>query len=72
MLDCRFMAKIPRPILALLFSLGLLSMGSLATAEDASSAAMVWIPGRTFTMGSRLPGSHRNEQPPHEVWVDGF
>ena len=23
-------------------------------------------------MGSSLPGSHRNEQPPHEVWVDGF
>ena len=23
-------------------------------------------------MGSNLPGSHRNEQPPHQVAVDGF
>jgi formylglycine-generating enzyme len=32
---------------------------------------MVWIAGGTFTMGSDLPGSQRNEQPPHQVSVDG-
>jgi formylglycine-generating enzyme len=66
------MAKTSRPLCGLLFSLGLLSMGSFAAAEDASSVTMVWIPGGTFTMGSSLPGSYRNEQPPHQVLVDGF
>lgn len=66
------MTRTSRPLLGLLFSLGLLSIKSLAMADEADPAAMVWIAGGTFTMGSSLPGSHRNEQPPHEVWVDGF
>jgi formylglycine-generating enzyme len=33
---------------------------------------MVWISGGTFKMGSDLPGSQRNEQPSHQVSVDGF
>ena len=71
-LDFRLMAKISRLLLGLLSSLGLLSIKSFAVAEEANSASMVWIPGGTFTMGSNLPGSHRNEQPPHQVAVDGF
>ena len=66
------MTRTSRPLLGLLFSLGLLLIKSLAMADEADPAAMVWIAGGTFTMGSSLPGSHRNEQPPHEVWVDGF
>jgi formylglycine-generating enzyme len=66
------MAKTSRPLLGLLFSVGLFSIGPFAVAEEASSEAMVWISGGTFTMGSNLPGSRRNEQPPHQVWVDGF
>ena len=33
---------------------------------------MIWIPGGTFTMGSRDESSRLNEGPPHQVKVDGF
>ena len=44
----------------------------LITPSEASPVGMVWIAGGTFRMGSDLPGSRRNEQPTHEVSVDGF
>jgi sulfatase modifying factor 1 len=33
---------------------------------------MVWIPGGTFTMGSKDDSSRLNEGPPHTVRIDGF
>jgi formylglycine-generating enzyme len=54
------------------FSFALLLADSALLAAEENPARMVWISGGTFTMGSNLPGSHRNEQPPHEVSVDGF
>ena len=50
----------------------LLCVGFSAVAAESNPAGMVWIPGGTFTMGSDLPGSKRNEQPTHKVSVDGF
>ncbi len=41
-------------------------------AAGEANPGMVWIAGGTFTMGSDLPGSQRNERPPHLVSVDGF
>jgi sulfatase modifying factor 1 len=35
-------------------------------------AGMVWIPGGSFTMGSKDDSSRANEGPPHTVQVDGF
>jgi formylglycine-generating enzyme required for sulfatase activity len=55
--------------LALLASAGV-SFG--ADAAKAAPAGMVWISGGEFTMGSERPESRRNEQPTHEVSVDGF
>ena len=46
------MAKTLRLLFGLVFSLGLLSMGSFAAAADVTSVTMVWIPGGSFTMGS--------------------
>jgi len=48
-----------------------------APAEDAGStrprtAGMVWIPAGEFTMGTDEPSAPANEQPAHQVWVDGF
>ena len=37
-----------------------------------ANQGMMWIPGGTFTMGSRDDSSRLNEGPPHEVKVDGF
>jgi len=34
--------------------------------------SMKWIPGGTFTMGSKDDSSRLNEAPPHTVTVDGF
>jgi hypothetical protein len=69
-LDFGPMARTSRPLLGLLFLLGLLSIKSFAMADEADPAAMVWISGETFTMGSNLPGSHRNEQPPGRWLLD--
>lgn len=44
--------------------------GFAAAAE--APPGMVAIPGGTFTMGSTLPGSRRDEQPPVPVTLDGF
>ena len=55
-----------------LLASALLSTELLITPSEASPVGMVWIAGGTFKMGSDLPGSRRNEQPPHEVSVDGF
>jgi formylglycine-generating enzyme len=50
----------------------LLSAEPILVAGEPNPTGMVWISGATFTMGSKLPGSQRNEQPPHQVSVDGF
>ncbi len=51
-----------------------LALGGLVGTElmAADPSTMVWIKGGTFTMGSDLEGSRRNEQPTHQVTVDGF
>jgi formylglycine-generating enzyme required for sulfatase activity len=38
--------------------------------SDADRADMVWLPGRTFRMGSKE--FHAQERPVHEVAVTGF
>ena len=60
------------PLCAGLLASALLSAELLTTPSEASPVGMLWIRGGTFRMGSDLPGSRRNEQPPHEVSVDGF
>ncbi len=40
--------------------------------KKATPPGMVWIPGGTFTMGSKDDSSRVNEGPPHAVKVDGF
>lgn len=40
--------------------------------EPISPPGMVWIPGGEFTMGSNHQDSKKDEQPPHQVIVDGF
>ena len=53
-------------------ALALLSVEFFAFASEPNPVGMVWIAGGTFTMGSDMPGSKRNEQPAHKVSVDGF
>jgi sulfatase modifying factor 1 len=61
------------PLLAgFLFAFALLPLEFSTVAAEPNPVDMVWIAGGTFTMGSDLPGSKRNEQPAHKVLVDGF
>ena len=53
-------------------ALALLSVEFFAFASEPNPVGMVWIARGTFTMGSDMPGSKRNEQPAHKVSVDGF
>ena len=55
-----------------LFAFALLSVEFSTLAAEPNPVDMVWIAGGTFTMGSDLPGSKRNEQPEHKVLIDGF
>ena len=60
------------PSVRFLLSLALLTVDDPTVAAEPNPVDMVWISGGTFTMGSEMPGSKRNEQPAHEVTVDGF
>ncbi|MFT4549698.1 MAG: sulfatase modifying factor 1, partial [Verrucomicrobiales bacterium] len=76
-----------KPLLVIVTSLALVVMqGCKPPAEDATPprpaehatpphdapAGMAWIPGGSFTMGSELPGSRKNEQPTLKVKIDAF
>ena len=60
------------PSVRFLLVIALLSVDDPTVAVEPNPVGMVWITGGTFTMGSEMPGSKRNEQPAHEVTVDGF
>ena len=60
------------PRVRFLLAIAVFSMEYPALAAEPNPAGMVWIAGGTFTMGSEMPGSKRNEQPAHRVTVDGF
>ena len=60
------------PSVRFLLSIALLTVDDPTVAAEPNPVGMVWISGGTFTMGSEMPGSKRNEQPAHEVTVDGF
>ncbi|MBB5535012.1 formylglycine-generating enzyme family protein [Rhizobium giardinii] len=47
-----------------------MATGTVATGEDADADDLVWIPGRTFIMGSDR--HYPEEAPAHAVKVDGF
>ena len=44
----------------------------LSKREAPAPEGMVWIPPATFEMGSNAPRTMRNEQPVHQVTLDGF
>src|SRR5882762_2075602 len=47
-----------------------ISRAEVASAPSAPDSDMLWIPGRTFRMGSE--DFYPEERPIHEVSVDGF
>ena len=56
-----------RPCVRFLIAIALLWLEIIdPVAEELNPVGMVWIAGGVFTMGSDLPGSQRNEQPPHK------
>ncbi|MGA9576514.1 MAG: SUMF1/EgtB/PvdO family nonheme iron enzyme [Terrimicrobiaceae bacterium] len=60
------------PRVRFLLAIALLSVDDSTVAVEPDPVGMAWITGGTFTMGSEMPGSKRNEQPAHKVTVDGF
>jgi formylglycine-generating enzyme required for sulfatase activity len=48
------------------------SLAQIKPAAEERPQGMVWIPGGSFTMGSKDDSSRLNEGPPHTVKVDGF
>lgn len=61
---------------SIVIALTVLSSGIVTAAPHSSKrtppSGMRWIPGGTFTMGSKDDSSRLNEGPPHTVTVDGF
>ncbi len=56
-------------------AIAFLNAGVLAAEKETRPAAppgMVWVPAGEFSMGSERPESKKNEQPAHQVSVDGF